>query len=423
MGCALSNVFIACILSAMANTRRIPLLLVGDAVSAGTGLGRIIGDLALRIHDHLGNVYRVATAGYASPGSIKYPFQQYVFDMKEWVISTLPQIWLDFAGDEKGVVLFVWDASRLGWFSQPEQSQLLADDPALRGFLMNPPFERWIYCPVDSEGPGQRLTFPVMKSLLGFDRIIAYGAFGLNVIHRTISHEESVKRHLAWLPHGIETDIFYPADVALCRKMFIRYTGAMPLFGTQPPIASDEILIGIVATNQARKDWALGVEVCAELAKRRKIRLWIHTDVYERYWSIPCLLIDFGLVDKTITSLGFLSDERMAQAYSACDVTLGIGPEGFGYPIAESLACGTPVVVGSYGGQSDFVPPEMQVQPIAFRYDGSFTCRRPVFSPTDWADTVERVVGMDSHLAQRYDWHFLWEDSWEPYFRAAVNRP
>ena len=56
----------------------------------------------------------------------------------------------------------------------------------------------------------------------------------------------------------------------------------------------------------------------------------------------------------------------MAQFYSACDVTLGIGlGEGAGYPLFESTSCGTPVVHGNYGGGPEYLTAESLVEPMA----------------------------------------------------------
>jgi glycosyltransferase involved in cell wall biosynthesis len=370
----------------------------------------------------MGDVYRVATAGYGHPGSSKLGFVQYNLEgMSEWVLPTLPEIWNDFAGKEKGAILTIWDVTRLTWLAQPKQSELLAKYPGLREWLLNRPFQLWGYVPLDASGPNDRLTFPLMKTLLGFDRILAYGRFGEGVIRRTLSDEEADKRHLTHLPHGIDDDIFYEEDRQLCRKMFLKITGAMPIFGEPRPIGDDEALVAIVGTNQLRKDWALGLEACAILAQKKRIRVWIHIDALERYWSLPCLLIDYGLVDNSLISLGCVSDERMAQAYSAADVTLGIGAEGFGYSHVESQACGTPVVTGSYAGGAEIVTPRMRVDPIAFRYDGMWASRRPVFNPCDWAERAERWIGLRVKMDRQYAWNNLWKDKWEPYLREAAT--
>ena len=178
--------------------------------------------------------------------------------------------------------------------------------------------------------------------------------------------------------------------------------------------------MGIVATNQARKDWALGIETVAILAKSHKVRLWIKTDVLERHWSIPALLVDYGIVDKTMITLGDLTDDEMAQAYSACDICLGIAPEGFGYVHVESQACGTPIIVGSHAGGAENTYSSMQVDPIAFRYEGVYACKRPVYRAEDWAKMAEAWSSAEGFMNKRFAWDNLWEH-WEKWFREGVK--
>lgn len=396
----------------------VPLLILSDAPSSGTGLGRITKELATRIHIYMGDACRVATLGYGGPGSRELPFPQYAIeDIGEWIVPALPEVWQDFAGDQKGILFTIWDLSRLMWFAQPARCEMLAGYPVLQQWLLKPPFERWGYLPIDAGGPNGKLTFPLHQTLLGYERLLAYGPWGEEVIAQTLGEEESRKRNLDYRPHGIDTAVFYPRDRGHCRFKFGSITGARTLLN-RPQLGSileNEVLVGIVATNQARKDWALGIETAALLAKQRKLRLWIHVDKLEKYWSIPALLADYDLLDKAMISLGFLPDEAMAEAYSACDLTLGIGPEGWGFPLAESQACGTPVVTGSYAGGSDIVPKAMQVDPIAFRYEGIYSSTRPVFNAAHWAARAVQFLDRRVTLDPRYAWENLWP-RWEAWF-------
>ena len=87
----------------MAEKPPFPLLILSDAPSASTGLGRICRDLATRIHERMSDVCKVATLGYGGPGSCKLGFQQYMIEgMSDWVVPTLPEVWKDFADEEKG---------------------------------------------------------------------------------------------------------------------------------------------------------------------------------------------------------------------------------------------------------------------------------------------------------------------------------
>jgi len=373
----------------------------------------------MRTHDNLSSLFRVGVAGYGGAGSRNFSFPQYTVALDGWVCPNLPEIWEDFAGDETGIICAVWDPSRLGWFSRPELSEELAKHPELGKFLAKPPFQRWIYAPVDASGPNSRLTFPLAQNLLGFDRVLAYGKFGEDVIRRTLGDQESENRGLAGIPHGINSDVFYPRIRKTSRAFFFSLTKAITLRGDSNPIENDEALIGCVCTNQSRKDLGLLMEAVAILSRRRKVRLWLHTDVLERSWSIPALLVDFGLLDHTVISLGHLPDSALAQAYSACDITIAPGAEGFGYPIAESLACGTPVVTGNYAGGAELVPSDMCVTPVGFRYESLWACQRPVYQAESWALMAEEWIDKRSSLDSRYDWKNNWP-IFEEWFRKGI---
>lgn len=403
----------------------IPLLIISDAPTAGTGLGRITADIASLVAKDLSDLFRVATVGWGGIASRRLPCHHYTAEgMRGWVISTLPEIWNDWAGNATGVVLFISDPARLGWFSRPELSEELVKNEDFSNFLKNAPFQKWIYAPVDAAGPNDRLTFPLIQNLLGFDRILAYGQFGEDVIRKSLGEQEAAKRQLTSLPHGINTDVFYPRERSSARAFFSNITGASALNGTKELIRSDETLIGIVATNQPRKDYGLALEAVSILSRQQKIRLWIHTDELEKIngWSLPAMLVDFGILDRTMFSLGKLSDDALAKAYSACDVTIAPGAEGFGYPIAESLACGTPVVTGGYAGGADIVPPGMQAPWVAFRYESIWSCKRPVYLPQDWASLINGHARIKEKTC--LDPHFDWKNNkigWEKWFREGIK--
>lgn len=399
----------------------VPILFVSDAIGASTGLARIARDLSTRLHRHLPDLYRVATFGYGSPGSSKFGFTQYNMDgMSEWVLPTLPKVWEDFAGSEKGIIFCIWDLARLEWFSQPKHSALLNNRDYLLEFLVKAPFKRWIYPPMDATGANDKLSYPLARILVGFDRIIAYSEWAGAIIDRSLARAYGTTPSLS---HGIDSSVFYERNRDFSRGLFFSITGAQHLLGKEvAPIGRDEILVGVVATNQARKDWPLAIEAFSILAKERKARLWIHTDHIERYWSFVTMLVDFGVLDQTIISVNELTDDKMAQAYSACDVTIAPGRgEGFGYPIFESLFCGTPCVHGDYGGAPGKMEDEMLVTPRGFHYEGSYPSRRPVFDAEDFVDGIRNVIGRRATVPTELDWDHVWPQ-WEKWFREGVEK-
>ena len=393
---------------------KIPLLIFSDAISAPTGLARITRDIATRVAANLGDVFKVGTIGYGGSGSSRFLFQQYSWTHNnEWIIHDLPEIWQDFAGDQKGIFLSVYDPHRMLWLARPET----CSDVRVRRFLEKTPFLKWGYFPIDATGPHNKLSVMLRECLLGYDRILCYSEWARQIVENTIGTDEAKQRDLDQRPHGIDTSVFYPRERHYQREQF----GKLAV-GKDVSIGADEFLIGIVATNQARKDYGLGISTVAEIAKERKVRLWIHTDALDRHWSIPYLLSDFGLTGHNFISLSQHSDDTMAKLYSACDVTLGIGlGEGFGYPIFESLACSTPCIHGNYGGAAEHLPVEMRVHAFGTRFEGVYNCVRPVYGPYLWAEFAQRKifrqpVSLPGHL----DWNNLWP-RWEEWFRAGIK--
>lgn len=396
----------------------IPLLIISDAPTSGTGLGRITKDLATRIHANLSDIYEVGTAGYGGPYSRSLAFPQYNIDMKDWVIGNLPEIWEDFAGDRRGIVLTIWDASRLLWFARPENCPV----PYLQKFLTHPPFERWAYLPMDATGPNDRLTAVLKYTIEGYDRVLAYSQWAEDILRRTLTSPDDLG--LTNLPHGIDTSVFKPRNRSGARHGFGERINARNQKGKHLSVPDDSLMIGIVATNQTRKDFGLGIATVAEIKKERNVLMWIHTDELERHWSIPALLNDFGFKhDEAVVTCNFpLTDEQMSWCLSACDVTLGIGlGEGFGYPIFESLACGTPCIHGNYGGAPEHIPEDYIVEPNMLRYEGVYNCVRPVFEPLDWRDAVIHANGECPTCPEHIDWKNLWP-RWKGWFMKGVTK-
>ncbi len=148
--------------------------------------------------------------------------------------------------------------------------------------------------------------------------------------------------------------------------------------------------------------------------------LWIHTDVPFRAWDIPELITDHGLLGKAVVTLSNFPDETMAWAYSACDVTLGIGSgEGFGFPLAESLACGTPAIHGEYGGATDWMPNSFLVKPKDFRYEGMYCNQRPVFDPQMWEWYAQDARRENAILPPCLEWKTLWHE-WDEWIRRGL---
>ena len=386
---------------------KVPILFLSDAVSASSGLGRITRDLATRLHHNCSDVFDVASVGYGGPGSRSVDFKEYhLHKIDNWLVPELPEIWDDWSHGREGILFCIWDASRLYWLGTPQMCPI----PHLRRFAERKDVKKWLYGAIDAEGPLGKVPQTIAQTMKGFDRAVDYSAFSSRITGNP-DH----------LPHGIDTSVFKPQDRLPARDTLIK-NGFIGL-------TQDSLLIGIVATNQTRKNWQLGMETSRILVDRgRDVKLWCHTDMMERYWSIPNLIVDYGLVGRVAVTNQRFSDEQMVAMYAACDCSLGIGPEGWGFPICESLACGVPCVTGRYAAQANYVPARMLVDPIAFYYEGAFCSKRPVFNAEDWADRVEAMAleskqtARHSLLPEWIDWNgsTLWNE-WKSWFLKGIE--
>lgn len=386
----------------------IPILFLSDSAEISSGLARIARDLAT-LTSSLPE-FRVGYLGRGGHGSRSLPFTQYNFPERlQWGESILPEVWEDFSPNERGIIFTNWDISRLTWLGLPDY----LPNGRLKDLIQSRRFQRWGYFPIDAEVVGGRVTALSVGTVMGFDRILTPTRWAKGVIDNSIPPGKDVD----WIPHGVNLTKFRPYEKIQARREVL------------PELCDGDIVIGAVATNQARKDWGLMGAVCAEVKKSvRGVKFWWHVDTLSRYWSIPAILTDFGLNDDVLVTDERLSDEQMAKGYSACDLTLhpGLG-EGFGFPIAESLACGVPAIHGDYAGGAELIQEEKwKVRPVSWRVETLSNCVRPVFEPFEWARAIRGVLESPPRaeecraMVEHLGWNKLW-NIWRRWFLKGIQ--
>jgi FkbM family methyltransferase len=145
-----------------------------------------------------------------------------------------------------------------------------------------------------------------------------------------------------YVPHGIDTTIFRPGDKAEARE--------------RAGLPDDAFVVAMVAANVgrdgARKAFYEQIVAFGELRKKHSDAILVlHTDVTSPHGvNIRALLSDFPedsyrFTDQYAYKIG-LPSSTVADIYRAADVLTNTSwGEGFGIPIVEAQACGTPVVV------------------------------------------------------------------------------
>lgn len=198
---------------------------------------------------------------------------------------------------------------------------------------------KWIpWMPVDHEPLSPLIADIVSKA---YKRIV-YSRFGEKMLH-------DAGLDCYYIPHGVDTKIFHPMD-----KNAARASLGWPV---------DKFIFGVVAANKdfpSRKAWPQILEAFAEIAKvRDDVFLYTHTNEFGGV-NIREIAEGLGIASKIIMvpqqhyGLYQLNENYMANMYNAIDVLVNPATgEGFGIPIVEAQACGTPVVVGGWTAMTE----------------------------------------------------------------------
>lgn len=218
-------------------------------------------------------------------------------------------------------------------------------------FQGNPRVAGWV--PVDHHP-----VSPPMHQWLSQHLAIAMSRFGYNDLLEladALQKQVGITMDVRYAPHAIEP-VFAPVDRLAFRQ--------------ELKVPDDCFLVGIVAANIGsgiydRKGFGDMLQSVAMLMDHRPdAYLYLHT-LQMGYEGIhlPILAGALGIDEKRIRwadqyrmkDRGY-SDEDMAAIYSGFDVLLSTSRgEGFGIPVIEAQACGTPVIVSNWTAQPELV--------------------------------------------------------------------
>lgn len=221
-------------------------------------------------------------------------------------------------------------------------------------------YDVWVYGP---HFDGERITswvpvdhYPVPPKVLEWCQkhpTIAMSKFGLRALQ-----EAGVEA--AYAPHALELDVWKPTETLP--------NGATPRADWGIP--DDAFVVMINAANKGnvppRKAWG---EMLSGLAifmrEHADAYLYLHTELRGVYGGVDLqvlansLGIDADRVrlpDQPAYMAGFIPQSALAAYYTSADVLLATSMgEGFGIPVIEAQACGTPVIVTDFSAQPELV--------------------------------------------------------------------
>ena len=280
---------------------------------------------------------------------------------------------------------------------------------------------RWCpLVPVDHEPLGDALKTTLQAAW----QPIAYSRFG----------EAQLKLagfEPAYVPHAVETNIYKPGSRAEARRH-------LKLSEKRDDV---DFLAVMVAANKgapSRKSFAEALCAWGEFIKRHpKALLYLHTHAGQQMAGLDLLAIlerleipdeNVMFCDPYWNILGF-PDKYMVDVYNAADVLLNPAMgEGFGLPILEAQACGTPVIVGDNTAQSElcFAGWEVAGQPF-WTPLGTWQTIPYISCVLDSLEEAYETRGDESlrvkarEGAMQYDADFVTQTYWKPFLDGLAE--
>lgn len=308
------------------------ILFVGDSPTVTTGFGVVAENVLAELHKHGHEITVLGINHYGNPyDQKKYPYMIYPCD--------------------KGGVDAMYGYRKLWWLAQeinPDVIFFLNDPWIIEKYLQFRPddFPRtaklMAYYPVDA-GPLRKRWIELLEEEFGAQ--VCYSVYAENIVTEALGRRP---KNLYQIYHGVDTSVFKPVNQSIARLKL--------------GIPADAFVVGMVARNQYRKRFDLLVKGFAQFAWGKKdVKLYLHTALEDVGYDIVDLAEQFGQQGNLILTEDLRVDqgvpkEMLNYIYNCMDVNalISLG-DGFGLPVAESMATGVPQLVSDHSCLKELV--------------------------------------------------------------------
>ena len=211
-------------------------------------------------------------------------------------------------------------------------------------------------------------------------------------------------------------------------------------------LPKDKFIIGWVAANsdkEPRKGWTQGFEGIKYFLEQnpdaaKDLFVFCHTNpMDERGLNLQALKDYLGLnkfvyFENPMVSQTGIRDEELAMIYNSSDIMLNPSRrEGFGLPIIEAMACGTPVVGTNFSAMTELIEGKGWLAKVAIRDITPIMAITAIPDPHSIADCIEDAYNNPnkilqygkkaSEFAKQYDWDLIIENNWIPFLNNVVD--
>jgi len=266
------------------------------------------------------------------------------YDHKEFPFDIWPT--------DKGSLDNAYGYQKLWWIVEKVQPDLLffLNDPwIIHTYMKNKPEGKFPYLKYMAYFPTDASPIrPEWAEMLsGFDAQVCYSKFAEKVI---VEANNGVRpKNLYQVYHGVDTSVFKPINQTIARSTL--------------GIDKDWFIVGMVARNQPRKRFDILMKAFKEFSKDKpNARLYLHTALNDIGWDIIDMSRQLDLKDKLMMTKelknpsDYVPDKALNLIYNTFDVNclVSLG-DGFGLPVAESMATGCAQLVSNHSCLKELV--------------------------------------------------------------------
>lgn len=367
------------------------ILWCSDNIAIPTGYAQVGRNILSRLHK-TGN-HEIHT----------YSFQFMDANMAKQVNVSFPVYYpidsTDFYGNKGGcwnvinqlkpdLAFFLCDHFMINWLIEKKQPWKIYRDLKIPYKFGDETKTRFLfYFPFDSD-----LVYDKSKDVIEcFDIKVAMSKFS----QRILREQTDIESH--YIPHGVDTNVYRPINQSIIEK--IKFDNKW----------QDKFIIGCVARNQTRKIIPALLRAFNKLDKKypEKMMLYLQCSPDDPSgWKLKKMIDQYKIKGKIHFGqqnyMQALPESHMNITYNLFDIhVLPTSGEGFGLPIIESMAAGTPNIMSDCTTARELLEGHGEFIKIWDYLPGQLNTPRAFPDVNDMADKIEKLY-LDENLRKKY---------------------